>query len=83
MTTPRRPCGRGRVGKEPAVAQDAPIRTLLAAARLPASEPEVTAFAADYAIQRIQVDALYEVEAARDIDPALRFRASARILPWA
>ncbi|WAL64347.1 hypothetical protein ORV05_25730 [Amycolatopsis cynarae] len=58
------------------------LKTLLAAAKLPASETEIAAYAAAYGPQRAAVDALYEVSAARYADPALRFRASARIEDW-
>jgi hypothetical protein len=58
-------------------------KTLLAAAQLPASEAESTAYAAGYETQRAAVDALYDVPAARYVDPALRFRAAARIEDWA
>jgi hypothetical protein len=59
------------------------VKTLLAAAKLPASEAEIEAYAAGYAAQRAAVDALYEVPEARYVDPALRFRAAARIEDWA
>ncbi|HVV09866.1 hypothetical protein [Amycolatopsis sp.] len=59
------------------------MKTLLAAAKLPASEAEVAALAAGYEAQRAAVDALYDVPAARYVDPALRFRAAARIEDWA
>ncbi|WP_236794309.1 hypothetical protein [Amycolatopsis sp. GM8] len=59
------------------------VKTLLAAAQLPASEAEIAAYVKGYESQRAAVDALYDVEAARYVDPALRFRAGARIIPWA
>ena len=59
------------------------LRNLLAAARLPASEPETAAYQTAYAAQRAAADALYEVPAARYAEPALRFRAGARISQWA
>jgi hypothetical protein len=58
------------------------MKILLAAAKLPASDAETASYAAGYAAQRAAVDALYEVPAARYVDPALRFRASARIDDW-
>ncbi|GAB2990254.1 hypothetical protein LWP59_07345 [Amycolatopsis acidiphila] len=59
------------------------LKNLLAAAGLPASDSETAAYLAGYEAQRIAVDALYEVPAARYADPALRFRAGARITDWA
>ncbi|KAA9149771.1 hypothetical protein FPZ12_042510 [Amycolatopsis acidicola] len=59
------------------------VKTLLAEAKLPASDEEVAVYAAAYEAQRAAVDALYEVPAARYVDPALRFRAAARIEDWA
>jgi hypothetical protein len=57
-------------------------RALLAAALLPATEPELAALAAGYPLQRAAIDALYAVPAARYVDPALRFRAQGRIEDW-
>lgn len=59
------------------------LKNLLAASRLPASEEETTAYEAAYEMHRSAVDALYDVPAARYVDPALRFRAAARIEDWA
>jgi hypothetical protein len=59
------------------------LKNLLAAAQLPASEAETAAYETAYVAQRAAVDALYEVSAARYVDPALRFRAGARIAQWA
>ena len=59
------------------------VKTLLDQAGLPASDDEIAAYAAGFAIQRAAVDALYAVPEARYAEPALRFRASARIADWA
>jgi hypothetical protein len=59
------------------------VKTLLDQATLPASEDEIAAYAAGFAAQRAAVDALYGVPEARYADPALRFRAGARIIDWA
>jgi hypothetical protein len=59
------------------------LKNLLAAAQLPASEAETGGYLQAYEAQRAAVDALYEVPAARYVDPALRFRAGARIEDWA
>ncbi|RKN39040.1 hypothetical protein [Streptomyces hoynatensis] len=59
------------------------VRALLAAAGLPASEAEIRRFAAAYPGYRAAADALYAVPEARYADPALRFRAEARITDWA
>jgi hypothetical protein len=58
------------------------VRTLLAAAHLPASDREVGALADGYAGQRAAVDALYAAPGVRYVDPALRFRAEARLTDW-
>ncbi|GAB3564257.1 hypothetical protein GCM10027445_07780 [Amycolatopsis endophytica] len=58
-------------------------RGLLDAAGLVASEEELAAYAPAYAGQRLAMDALYAVPEARYTDPALRFRAGARIEDWA
>lgn len=59
------------------------VRTLLAAAGLPASAGEIDALAAHYPAHRAAVDGLYAVPEARYVDPALRFAAAARIVDWA
>ncbi|MTD58341.1 hypothetical protein [Amycolatopsis pithecellobii] len=59
------------------------LKTLLAVAQLPASEAEIAAYLKSFETQRAAVEALYDVAAARYVDPALRFRAGARITPWA
>ena len=59
------------------------VKTLLDAAGLPASEAEITAYAAGFAEQRAAVDALYTVPEARYAAPALHFRASSRVADWA
>jgi hypothetical protein len=59
------------------------LKNLLAAAGLPASEAETAGYAQAYEAQRAAVDALYDVPVARYVDPALRFRAGARIEEWA
>lgn len=59
------------------------LHHLLAAARLPATEAELAAYLRTYEANRAAVDALYAVPAARYVDPALRFRAGARITDWA
>ena len=65
---------------EPALAR---VRTLLEAAGIPASDDEVAELAARYPAVRAAVDSLYAAPAARYADPALRFRADARITDWA
>jgi hypothetical protein len=59
------------------------VAALLAAAGLPASDTEIAALAANYPAHRAGVDALYAPPAVRYADPALRFRAQARITDWA
>ncbi|UBU17496.1 hypothetical protein [Nonomuraea gerenzanensis] len=59
------------------------VGPLLAAAGLSVPEAEIEVIAAGYALQRAGVDALYAVPEARYADPALRFRADARIVDWA
>lgn len=59
------------------------LRTMLAAAGLTASDDELAAYAAAYPDTQAGVEALYAVPAARYVDPALRFRAAARIENWA
>ncbi|NKQ54752.1 hypothetical protein HFP15_17860 [Amycolatopsis sp. K13G38] len=59
------------------------MKMLLSEAKLPASDAEIGSYTAAYAVQRASVDALYEVAEARYVDPALRFRATARIQDWA
>lgn len=59
------------------------LKTLLAAAQLPASDAEIDGYAAGYGAQRAAVDALYAVPEARYVEPALRFRAADRIEDWA
>ncbi|WP_433654243.1 hypothetical protein ACQPW1_26490 [Nocardia sp. CA-128927] len=58
------------------------IRTLLAAAGLPASEAEIAGLARTYPAYRAAIDALYAVPAAQYADPATRFHAQARIVEW-
>jgi hypothetical protein len=58
------------------------MRTLLTAAGLKPTEPEIVAYAAAYPDQRAAADALYAVPAARYVDPALRFRAESRLTDW-
>jgi hypothetical protein len=53
------------------------VRSMLAAAGLPASDAEVAALTAAYPIQRAGVDELYTAPEVRYLDPALRFRADA------
>ncbi|MFG1797546.1 hypothetical protein [Nocardia sp. NPDC049149] len=50
-----------------------PVRTLLAAAGLPADAAEIRGQAAKYHDFRAAVDALYAIPAVRYADPALRF----------
>jgi hypothetical protein len=61
------------------------VRTMLAAARLPASEPEIAALTAGYPAMLAGVEALYAPPEVRYLDPALRFRADAvaRVVDWA
>ncbi|TYB65404.1 hypothetical protein FXF51_19505 [Nonomuraea sp. PA05] len=61
----------------------AAVGQLLAAAGLTVPEDEIEVIAAGYPLQRAGVDALYAVPEARYADPALRFRADARIVDWA
>ncbi|MBF8193452.1 hypothetical protein ITP53_48825 [Nonomuraea sp. K274] len=58
------------------------VGRLLAAAGLTVPENEIELLAAGYALQRAGVDALYAVPEARYADPALRFRADARMTDW-
>lgn len=64
------------------MSSDETVRRLLAAARLTVPEDEIALIAAGYDLQRAGVDALYAVPEARYADPALRFRADARIVDW-
>ncbi|WP_431047273.1 hypothetical protein ACQUSR_33965 [Streptomyces sp. P1-3] len=48
------------------------VRSLLAAAGLPAGEREIAGFAAAYAAQRPAVDGLFDVPTARYARPVLR-----------
>jgi hypothetical protein len=59
------------------------VKTMLAVAGLPASDAEIEAYTPAYEMQRLAIDALYEVPEARYVDPALRFRAQGRIEDWA
>jgi hypothetical protein len=59
------------------------VRLMLDASALPATELETQALAAAYPLQRKAVNALYEAPDVRYADPALRFRAQARITDWA
>ncbi|MEV1172661.1 hypothetical protein [Nonomuraea sp. NPDC049784] len=59
------------------------VGQLLTAAGLTVPEDEIALIAAGYELQRAGVDALYAVPEARYVDPALRFRADARIVDWA
>ncbi|MFB8275453.1 hypothetical protein [Nocardia colli] len=58
------------------------IRTLLNAAGLPANSAEIAGLATTYLAYRAAIDALYAVPAARYVDPATRFHASARVEEW-
>ncbi|TMR18724.1 hypothetical protein ETD85_53275 [Nonomuraea zeae] len=58
------------------------VGQLLAAAGLTVPEDELALLATGYGFQRAGVDALYAVPEARYADPALRFRADARIVDW-
>jgi hypothetical protein len=53
------------------------VRALLRAAGLPASDPEIAAYAAGFAGLRAGVEMLYAAPEVRHVDPALRFRADA------
>lgn len=66
-----------------ASAAQAEIRAAFAAAGLPASDTEITFLATGHARFRAAVEALYAVPQARYVDPALRFRAEARVVDWA
>jgi len=59
------------------------VRALLDAAGITPSETELAAYAPEYLTRRASVDALYAVPQARYTDPALRFRAGARLEDWA
>lgn len=48
------------------------VRSLLAAAGLPAGERETAGLVAAYAVQRPAVDALFDVPDASDAEPVLR-----------
>ncbi|MFC4946982.1 hypothetical protein [Pseudonocardia sp. GCM10023141] len=53
------------------------VRALLAAARIPASDAEVTGLTAAYPGIRAGIEELYAAPEVRYLDPALRFRAEA------
>jgi hypothetical protein len=59
------------------------VRLALRASALPATEQEIRMLATGYPHQRAAVDALYDAPGVRYVDPALRFRAQARITDWA
>ncbi|MCO5972825.1 hypothetical protein [Actinoallomurus soli] len=71
----------------PAAAPDAQaladVGVLLTRAGLTVREPETALLAAGYEAQNAGVALLYAVSEARYVDPALRFRADARIVDWA
>ncbi|MCW2916189.1 MAG: hypothetical protein JWN52_4257 [Actinomycetia bacterium] len=60
----------------------AEVGVLLARAGLPAGEPQIAMLAAGYDLQNTGIAMLYAVPEARYADPALRFRADARIVDW-
>jgi hypothetical protein len=53
------------------------VRALLGAARIPASDAEVSGLTAAYPGIRAGIEELYATPEARYMDPALRFRAEA------
>ncbi|GAA2156909.1 hypothetical protein [Actinomadura napierensis] len=61
----------------------AEVGLLMSRAALPLSAAELAELAASYPLQQAGVEALYAVPEARYTDPALRFRADARITDWA
>jgi hypothetical protein len=60
----------------------AAVRTLLAIAGLPASEPEIELIAAGYRFTRIQIASLWAMSEARDAEPALLFPAEPALGSW-
>jgi hypothetical protein len=60
----------------------AEIKAALAAAELPASDEEIAALAVSHAQFRAGVEVLHAVPEARYVDPAVRFRAEARLVDW-
>ncbi|WP_028932425.1 hypothetical protein [Pseudonocardia spinosispora] len=58
------------------------VRTMLAAAGIPASDTEITTLATQYPTMRTLVDQLYTPPEVRYADPALRFTPEATITPW-
>ncbi|MFB4318312.1 hypothetical protein [Actinomadura sp. 21ATH] len=57
-------------------------RRLMARSGLTPTDAELAAFAAAFDMQRAGIDLLYAVPEARYADPALRFRAGARMSSW-
>lgn len=55
-----------------------PMSVLLTAAKLPASAAQSAAYGALYPNLRAAVDALFAIDEARDVEPALRFAADVR-----
>jgi hypothetical protein len=53
------------------------VRVLMREAGIPASDPEIEAYAAAHPVVRAGVEALYAPAEVRYLDPALRFRADA------
>jgi hypothetical protein len=72
---PAPPAGDPRVVAE--------VGLLMSRAALPLSALELAELAAAYPLQQAGVEALYAVPEARYADPALRFRADARMADWA
>jgi hypothetical protein len=60
----------------------ADIGSALARAGLPVTGHEITKLVPGYQAQNAGVEMLYAVPEARYADPALRFRADARITDW-
>lgn len=69
----------GARGRPDAVAE---VAGMLARCGLPAPPYEVAYLAAEYPYLKAGIDMLYAVEEARHADPALRFRAGARLASW-
>jgi hypothetical protein len=61
----------------------AEVGLMMSRAALPLSASELAELAASYPLQQAGVEALYAVPEARYADPALRFRADARMADWA
>ncbi|MDL4777798.1 MULTISPECIES: hypothetical protein [Thermomonosporaceae] len=60
----------------------AEVGLLLSRSGLPATAEELAVLAAGHEFQQAALAGLYSVPEARYVDPALRFRADARLTDW-